>query len=262
MPILFERGYLIPAVNTDNVDYVDCAIQLANSIKQWHPDVKICLMTDTDCNNSVFDHVTILPHGDQSQGSQWKLRNDWQVFSASPFRQTIKLEADMVATGPVDHWWTMFEHRDLVISTGCRDFYDQPAKSRYYRKLFDVNHLPDVYNAITYWRFSPFASEFFKLVKKIFNQWNDYKTLLKFPDNEPTTDVVYAMVAVILGVENCVLPNGYGPQIVHMKRHIIPTYTSNWTKELVWENTQPGLRINTIAQHGFVHYHNKEWRMS
>ena len=261
MPVQSERGYLIPAVNTDTVDYIACAQQLAHSLKSWHPAAKVCLLTDQEYSNPVFDFVKILPYGDQNRDSQWKLSNDWQCFAASPFRQTIKLEADMIVASPVDHWWTMFEKRDVVVSQGCRDFYDNVSNSRFYRKLFDTNHFPDVYNAVTYWRVSPLAQQFFSHVKNIFQHWNNYKTLLKFPDEEPTTDVVYAMAAVIIGEELCTLPDNMGPSIVHMKRHMIPTLTSDWTQELIWENTNPGLRINTVAQWGFVHYHNKHWRL-
>jgi hypothetical protein len=256
LPILAERGYLIPAIDTDSVDYLSCARQLAQSIRQWHPDANISVISVKRCSDPVFDHVIPLPHGDLGGYA-----NDWQCFAASPYRQTIKLEADMIAVSPVDHWWTLFEKRDVVISQGCRDFYGNEGRSRYYRKLFDANNLPDVYNAITYWRVSKTAQEFFQLVKQIFEHWNQYKTLLKFPDEQATTDVVYAMAAQIMGPETVTLPVGIGPQIVHMKQHIIPTRANDWTKELVWENTNPGLRINTIAQTGFVHYHIKNWRI-
>lgn len=256
MPILAERGYLIPAIDTDTTNYLSCAIQLASTIRQWHPTANISVLTLTECNNPVFDHVIPLPYGDQRG-----FANDWQCFYASPYRQTIKLEADMVCASAIDHWWTMFEHRDVVVSQGCRDYYDKPAVSRHYRKLFDDNNLPDIYNAITYWRLSNTAREFFKLTRTIFENWNLFKTLLKFPDDQATTDVVYAIAAVIMGTEQVTLPKGFGPNIVHMKRHIIGAKTENWTQELVWENTNPGLRINTVAQWGLVHYHNKQWSM-
>jgi hypothetical protein len=239
---------------------VACARQLAKTLKAWHPHAQVCLLTDSPFEDSVFDYVQLLPNGDRDKDGHWKLSNDWQVFSASPFRQTIKLEADMIVASPIDHWWPLFENRDVVISTGCRNFYDNPGTSRYYRKIFDNNQLPDVYNAITYWRVSQHARDFFILVKQIFENWDSYKTLLKFPDNNPTTDVVYAIAASIIGVETCTLPPDLGPSIVHMKRHIIPTQGYDWTKELVWENTNPGLRINTVAQFGLVHYHVKDWR--
>jgi hypothetical protein len=243
LPIIAERGYLIPAINTETTDYVACAKRLRDSILAWHPTANVTILTKE-----------MLPHSDLGGYA-----NDWQVFAASPYRQTIKLEADMLAASPIDHWWTLFEKRDIVISTGCRDIYNDPGKSRYYRKIFDANELPDVYNAITYWRVCPQAQKFFRLVRKIFENWNEYKTWLKFRDDEPTTDVVYAMAASIMGVENCTLPTGLGPNIVHMKRYIIPTAGHDWTKELIWEHTDPGLRVNTVSQWGFVHYHIKEW---
>lgn len=259
MPILSEQGYLILAVNTQDTDYVACAKRCAESIKEWHFGARVCLVTDKPHDDPIFDCVRILPHGDTDPTGTWKLSNDWQAYTCSPFRQTIKLEADMVAAGPIDHWWHLFEQRELVISQGCRDFYDQTSQSRFYRKQFDINHLPDVYNAITYWRVGPFAQEFFELVRTIFENWASFRTLLKFSDEYPTTDVVYAMAAKIVGPELCTLPVGLGPSITHMKRHVAAISSQDWTKELVWEHTQPGLRINTVAQHGFFHYHVKEW---
>jgi len=238
LPILAERGYLIPAIGDV---YVACADRLANSIRNFHPDANITVLTRE-----------MLPHGDQGG-----FANDWQCFSASPYRQTIKLEADMICASPVDHWWTLFENRDVVVSQGARTFYDGPAESRFYRKIFDQNHLPDVYNAITYWRLSTTAKEFFNLVREIFEQWDSYKQILKFPDQAPTTDVVYAMAAVIMGPERVTLPAGLGPTIVHMKRYINPIQSDDWTKELVWENNP--FRINTVSQWGMVHYHAKGW---
>jgi len=238
LTITAERGYLIPAIGKQ---YVTCARRLADSIHQYHPEAHVTILTEDQ-----------LPYGDQGGYA-----NDWQCFRASPYRQTIKLEADMICASPIDHWWTLLERRDVVVSQGCRDFYDQPGRSRYYRRIFDQNFLPDVYNAITYWRRSETAMQFFELVRSIFENWDQYKTLLKFPDEEPTTDVVYAMATVIVGVENVTLPTGLGPTIVHMKQHLIPTVTHDWTQELVWEHDP--LRINTVAQWGLVHYHIKEW---
>lgn len=240
MPILAERGYLIPAIGNA---YVDCANRLADSILKFHPEANVTILT-----------ADMLPYGNQHGYA-----NDWQVFSASPYRQTIKLEADMLCASPIDHWWTLFEKRDVVVSQGARTFYNESAQSRYYRKIFDQNNLPDVYNAITYWRLSTTAKEFFDLVRNIFERWESYKTLLKFPDDLPTTDVVYAVAAVIMGPERITLPAGLGPTIVHMKRHINPIQTGDWTKELVWEENP--FRINTVAQFGLVHYHVKDWQI-
>lgn len=204
----------------------------------------------------MFDHVRLL--GGSPNQSVWS--RDSQIWRMTPFRETIKLEADMLIVSDIQHWWTMFRHRDVVVSTGCRDYYDQPARSRYYRRLFDDNHLPDVYNAITYWRRSETAMHFFQWVRKIFSQWTEFRHLLKHSPDCPDTDLVYAMAAQIVGPEFVTLPFSSYPKIVHMKQHIIGTHGPHWHKELVWEYDQSSLRINTVAQWGAFHYHHKDWQ--
>jgi hypothetical protein len=250
---------LIIAVNTDKVDYVGCAQMLNNSIKTWNSSAKTCLLTDCEVDLPEFDFVMQLPYGDTSENTDWKLSNDWQAFHASPFRQTIKLEADMLITSPIDHWWAMLQHRDVVVSTGARNYYGQVTDSRAYRKIIDANNLPDVYNAITYWRLSKTAQEFWSWVRNIFENWTEFRSLLKFSEDKPTTDIVYAIAAQIMGPEKVTMPFTTYPKIVHMKRRIRGTRTEDWTHELVWEYHNNNLRINTVAQHGAFHYNIKAW---
>ena len=246
-----EQGYVIVAVNTDAVDYISCAKRLSQSIKQWNPAAKVCLVTNAEYTDSAFDYVRLLPIVESNPYAY-----DPYIFRLSPFRETIKLEADMIVASSIDHWWDLFRHRDVVVSLGCRDYYDIASSVRHYRKTFVENALPDVYNAITYWRRSNTAKEFFQTVHAIFQNWTEFKELIKFPDELPSTDLVYAMAVEIIGRELCTLPNS--PTIVHMKKHIINSQTENWTRELVWEFNP--LRINTVAQFGAFHYHVKDWQ--
>lgn len=215
----------------------------------------MCLVTNDAVPAGIFDHVIPWPHEPSSNG----FANDWQAWDATPYRQTIKLEADMLITSAVDHWWDMMQLNDVVISTGARDYHDQPAVTRFYRKTFDQNNLPDVYNAVTYWRRSRTAQEFFGLVRSIFEHWDNYKTLLKFPDEIPTTDLVYAMAAQIIGPELVTQPWATYPRVVHMKQHVVESVTQDWTQEFVWEYHQGQLKINTVAQWGAFHYNIKLW---
>ena len=258
MKPIAEQGYLIVAHNTNNTNYVDCARTLAKTIKYWHPDAQICLLTNqTDASDPfLFDYIHNFPY----PLSDNPYANDWQVFHATPFRETIKLEADMMITSGIDYWWTILRNRDVVVSTGCRDWKDQRASARHYRKVFDANNLPDVYNAITYWRRSETAQEFFNTVRNIFENWDEYRKLLKFPEDVPSTDVVYAMAANIVGPEKCTMPFARYPTIVHMKRHIAGTQHDAWINELSWEYKNYMMRVNSIAQWGAFHYNVKEWR--
>jgi hypothetical protein len=249
-----EQGYVIVAVNSDTVDYLDCAKILATTIRHWDPLARICLVTDSPYAHPIYDHHRqLVPEANP-------YANDAQLFRLTPFRETIKLEADMFVVSPIAHWWDQFRHRDVVISTGCRDWQDRESTARHYRRVFDANHLPDVYNAVTYWRRSETAREFFGWVRNIFANWIEFRKLLKFPDETPSTDLVYAMAAEIMGRDRVTLPFSTYPKIVHMKRHTAGTHTEAWTKELVWEYEDMRLRIQTVAQTGAFHYNVKEWR--
>jgi hypothetical protein len=243
MPYEADRGYLI----VGSKDYIACAETLAKSLRYWHPDVKICLLTDVEYSNALFDYVKQFPYGNTGG---WT--TDWQVFHASPFHETVKLEADMIVSGPVDHWWNLYRTKPVWISTGCRNFHNNPSKVRKYRKIFDKNKLTDVYNAITYWRMSVEAKQFFTEVQKTFENWDSAKDIIQGGHDEvANTDLIYALCE-----DNYCTP-GYGPQIVHMKPAILGTSAEDWNKELIWEIVNGVMRINGHNQYGFVHYHQK-----
>ena len=248
-----EQGYVCVAVNTDTIDYVSMARRLFASLRHWHPDARTCLITDKETEAEEFDHVRLLA----PQPNPYA--NDPQAFRLTPFRETIKLEADMLIVSPVDHWWTMLRHSDVVVSTGCRDWHDRPSQERRYRKIFDANNLPDVYNAVTYWRLSETSHQFYQLVRDIFENWSDIRQALRFPEDTPSTDVVYAIAAQILGPELVTLPFASYPKIVHMRPHIAGT-TGAWCRELVWEHYDGQLRVGTVPQWGAFHYHEKTWQ--
>lgn len=250
-----DKGYLILAVNNSTTDYISCAVTLAKSIKHWHPDAKVCLVTDQPIEIEVFDYVRVLPYSNSNL--DWKVDNDWQIFYASPFHETVKLEADMLVTGPIDHWWNLFRQHNVWVSSSIRDHKDKISNTRKYRKIFDQNNLPDVYNAITYWRFSKEAEKFFIQLRNIFANWSTVTAELKGGHREiPNTDLAYAVACQIMGSEQFVSP-GIGPSMIHMKSAVLGTCSEDWTKELTWEIVNGCVKINGYAQHGLLHYHQK-----
>lgn len=245
-----ERGYIIPAFNTTDVDYVECARTLAKSLRWYHPDVKICLLTNEQVNDGLFDYVRVV----EDLGGYL---NDYQVYANSPFHETVKLEADMIITAPFEQWWTLFRHYDVYVSTGCKNFHNEPATSRHYRKIIDANRLPDVYNAITYWRVSPLAKNFFTTVCNLMNNWHSVQNSLMYAKEEPVnTDLAYAVAIEFMGEESFI--GWYGPKITHMKPKINQLTADDWSKQLVWEILKGQVRLNGFTQHGVLHYHIKD----
>jgi hypothetical protein len=240
------KGFVIMAQGDD---YVKCANALEKSIKKVMPNANVTIVT-TD----------MLPYGDQSPDTNWKLQNDWQVYEASPYDETIKLEADMIIPRNIEHWFDVMSIQDIVVCTNIRDFKGDLSDCKVYRRLIDDNLLPDVYNAITYFKKSTFAEDFFKIVKNIFENWEEYKKILKCnPEEKCTTDWAYSIACHIMGVEKTTLPKFDELSMVHMKQWVNGLPTENWTDTLVYEILPNQLRVNTYPQMYPFHYHIKNF---
>lgn len=254
------QGFVILAQNSPTTDYIKCAEVLAKSIRSVMPKANISLVSDDIDNSIYFDRVIALPYGDLAPNSDWKLINDWQVYEASPYDYTIKLEADLYIPRTIEHWWDILCTRDIVVSTSIRSYNQKLSDNRYYRRFIDNNKFPDCYNAITYFKKSETSEYFYKLVRNIFENWEHYRSIIKCKiDEEATTDWVYALACHIIGVEKTTMPMFTDMSMVHMKQMINNLKTEDWTQELVYEILPHTLRINTIPQMYPFHYHVKNF---
>ena len=238
------RGFVIMAQGSD---YVKCANTLSNSILRVMPDANITVVKTED-----------LPYGDQAPDTNWKLQNDWQVYEASPYDETIKIEADMYIPRNIDHWWSVLGQQDVVVCTKIRNFKGEISTQRLYRRFIDDNELPDTYNAITYFRKSETAEKFYGIVRNVFENWDQYKAILKCSSTEKaTTDWAYAIASHIIGQDKTTMPNFDELSMIHMKQYINATATENWTDTLVYEVLPDQIRINSHPQIHPLHYHVK-----
>jgi hypothetical protein len=244
-----DKGFVIMAQNTKSVNYVKCANVLADSILRVMPNANITIVSSK-----------MLPYGDLAPKSTWKLINDWQVYEASPYEHTIKLEADMIIPSSIDYWWDILAVKDVVVCNTIRNFKGNISDVKFYRRFIYDNELPDVYNAITYFKKSEFAETFYKTIRTLFENWEEVRQTLKCNIDEPaTTDWVYALACHIHGVENTTIPGFTGMSMVHMKQHINDLSTEDWTNELVYEILPECVRINTFVQSYPFHYHVKKF---
>jgi hypothetical protein len=266
MSKLAQQGFLTFAQNTD-VDYLRLAYVQAMSIKLTQKENQYAVIVDeetlsqvTDKHRVVFDHIITLPV-DYAKLDRWKLGNEWQAFDLTPFKETIKVESDVLFTRSIDHWWTAFRLKDIVLSLGCRDYQGNPGSSRRYRQVFDDNDLPDTYNGLMYFRYSQLAHDFFRVARQIWNDWDSITPQLRnYRDDQPTTDLVYALTAKVQGVENCTLPGCDFINFTHMKNSINNWPESTpWTELVVSEVDVPMIRINNQNQYHPVHYQDKSW---
>ena len=232
------------AQDTETTSYTKCAETLKKSILRVMPDANVTIIA-TD----------MLPHGDLGG-----FANDWQVYEASPYDYTIKLEADMYIPRNIEHWWDVLKDRDVVVSSTIRNFMQEISNVRVYRRFIDDNKLPDVYNAITYFKKSDGAQQFFSIVKDIFENWDEYKKILKCNQTElVTTDWVYSIACHIMGVEKTTMPTFTEMSMVHMKAFVNNNVTENWTDTFVYECLPDQIRVQTVPQQYPFHYHVKNF---
>lgn len=264
-----DIGFVTFAQNTSEVDYLRLAYLQALNVKATHPGAKYAVIVDTetitqvtDKHRQVFDHVIQIQKDYNKPDSEWRLANECQVYWLSPFKETIKVESDLLFAGSIEHWLPALRLKDVVLSTGCRTYKDQVSTERFYRKFFDENDLPDVYNGLMYFRKCPAAFEFFTLAQQVLTEWDAIKeTAVKNCREEtPSTDVLYAITAQVYGREQCTLPSFEHINFVHMKSRI-----QGWTSDRPWydvvmsERDRDIIRINNLNQYGPVHYYDKEY---
>jgi hypothetical protein len=258
-----QQGFLTIAANTADIDYLKLAYLQALNVKATQKIKSYAVIVDPstkkqveEYHSEVFDYIIEVP---ASISGPYGLET--YALHYSPFKETIKLESDLLFTRSIDHWWNAFRFRDLVLSTGCKNYLQQPATSRRYRKLFDDNNLPDTYNGLMYFRFSKTAVDFFTKAKEIFNNWHIVQnTLLNCRDPFPTTDVVYALTASLIGRELCTIPSMDFINFVHMKPSIngYPEM-AKFQNMFVTEFDHGMIRINNINQYHPIHYHEKDF---
>lgn len=258
-----QLGFLTVACNTEHVDYLRLAHAQAVNIKKTQKNNCYAVVVDrntfaqiTDEQRQVFDYIVEAPeHELGPYGTEAFL------FELTPFKETIKLESDLLFTRSIDHWINVFRLRDLVLSTGCRNYQQEISDVRQYRKMFDDNLLPDVYNGLMYFRFTKTARDFFDTAKQIYQNWNLIANELKnCRESVPSTDVVFALAAQIVGQELCTLPSADFVNFTHMKPAINGFNEDlKFNEVFVTEHNNEMIRINNLNQYHPVHYYDKDF---
>jgi hypothetical protein len=258
-----QQGFVSFAFNTDDVNYLELAYLQALNIKATQKINSYCLFVDTltqelvtDKHRRVFDYIITVGAG--VWGNPYEAEP--YVFELTPFKETIKLESDLLFTRSIDHWWTAFRLKDVCLSTGAKNYQGILSAVRKYRELFDANSLPDVYNGLMYFRYSETAKRFFDCAYHVFANWERIKLELAHVDGPATTDVVYAITALMLGDEEVSMPSMDFLNFVHMKSGIQGwSDARSWVDTVMNERDGDIIRINNLNQYDPVHYYDKNY---
>ena len=259
-----QQGYFTFAQNTDTVNYLDLAYAQAVSIKNTQKINQYAVAVDAETkkqltheHRTTFDYII-----DIRDPNVHAMSNEWQAWHLTPFKETVKLESDMLFITSVDHWWTGMRLQEVCFTTKIRNYEGKISNARAYRKLFDENNLPDIYTGMYYFRFGRTSMELFQLVEVIYANWTLFRDeLLKnCREDRPSTDVVFAIAARLLGEELCTNPALDYPGFVHMKGAVNGLAAgANWLDVYPHELYNNNLMINFTRQTWPVHYYQKEF---
>jgi len=262
-----NKGYLTIAQNTKDVDYLRLAYLQAMSIKATQKINTFGVIVDAETkkeltanNQKVFDYVIDLEI-DDSKDDDWKFRNEWKVWWLTPFKETIKVESDILFNRNIDHWWSGLQQKDVCVTSRIVDYEGVESKCTAYRKLFVDNNLPMLYSGFTYFRYSTVSQRFFVYVRLLTENWEYVKNniLVRCVDTYPTTDVLYALAAVFIGVEKCTNPALEFPTFVHLKGAVNRlSADSDWTEYYYSQiNNSLDVTVGFTRQMYPLHYYVK-----
>ena len=257
-----QQGFLTLAINSDSVNYLELAYLQALNVKATQTHNSYAVIVDRlteelieERHRRVFDYIIPVNYDTVNPFSI-----EVSVFNSTPFKETIKLESDLLFTRSIDHWWTAFRLKDVCLSTGALTYLSLPGTVRKYRQLFDDNNLPDVYNGLMYFRYSQTAADFFRAAAMIFDHWDEVTCNFKQMDQEPTTDVVYAIASLMIGKEAVTMPSMDFLNFVHMKSGFNGwSDTRSWLETVMSERDGDIIRINNTNQYQPVHYYDKTY---
>lgn len=263
-----QQGYFTFVQNNATTNYLELAYLQAKSIKETQRINNYAIAVDqktqdliTERHRAVFDYVILIPGNDEAAQDEIKWANEWKAWWITPFKETVKLDCDILFSRDISHWWQLMQKREVCIATSARDYHGNVATSRAYRKLFDENNLIDAYSGFTYFRFSVESMEFFKLVKEVYHNWPLFRdTILhNCRDEQCSTDVAYAIAAKLYGEDQCYLPSNI-QSFVHMKGAINGFATdADWTQKLYYESDKRSITVGFNRQLYPFHYVNKEF---
>ena len=258
------QGFFWFAIDNNETEYSKLSGYLADSIRNSGTTGGIAVAGDVETckklrKKSNIDHVIEIPNF-KTASTGWNFHNDWKLLSLTPFVHTVKLEADMIIPTNINAWWNILKQHDMVFSYDCYDINNNLIRDRVYRKIFIDNKLPNVYNALSYFRYSVEANKFFELCRVLTENW-DYvrdSCIVKCYDKHPTTDIIYALALKIMDPLELKKIDYDFFKIIHFKPGI-HCCTENLTHKFVsvQENNQITVGGNTLMR--LFHYHYKDY---
>jgi len=259
-----SNGICLVAQNNKKTDYVRQAYALALSVLAVNPTMNISLITNNNVPTSyksVFDKIIPIPWGDLAMYSRWKVENRWKIYHVTPYENNIVLDVDMLVLDDIGKIWQNFTQTPkLMFTNSVKTYRDETITSRYYRKTFDANNLPDIYAGFYLFSKCDETLEFFKLLDVIMQNWETFYKIYtpKMTQKWCSVDVSVAVALKILDMQASYSQNNL--TFTHMKPYLqnVRDIKEKWT-DMLSVDYGDGIYINGFKQTGVLHYVEDEF---
>jgi len=264
---MIEQGFCVFAQQNAQVDYVRQAHALAMSIKTHMPHSKVCLITNVNITktvSSVFDHVVDIPGMDEAVDQDWKIQNRYKIYTATPFKHSIILDADMLVLNDISHWWKFLKNYKMYFTSAVKNYRDEFNHSDHYRKTFTSNGLPNLYCGVHYYQRCKENDQFVELLRDIVRNHTLFydKFTPKHTQKWCSMDVSVALASKLLGITEKITSRVPYVTFTHMKPHLQDwkTVPDHWMKKVnVYHNMGGHIKIDNFRQRGVLHYVENEF---
>lgn len=260
-----SKGFLILVQNTNDVDYLKQAYALALSIKISQQSVNnVSLVTNDpvpDSYKHVFDQIIPIPWTDNTE-SRYRAENRWKLYYATPYDETIVLDADMLVLEDISSWWEQCKVYDVNYCSKIKNYKLEPVIDTVYRQSFIVNHLPSSYCALHYFKKSTVASEFYKCLEFVCNNWQKCYTIFAPELYEDYLSMDKA-VAISIQLSGITAIDAASPlEFIHMRPGlqgwVVPS--TSWQRSVpAILNSKGELVVGNIKQSRVFHYIEKDF---
>lgn len=263
-----SKGFLIFAENTESCDYITQAYALALSIKssQKHFN-KVSLMTNDAVPieyQSAFDKIIPIPFDVEDSG-KYKTENRWQLYYATPYEETITLDADMLMLQDISDWWDYCRNHDIKICSRVKNYKQELiTDDRLHRATFIDNKLTNPYFACHYFKKNQAAYEFYKILEFVITHWDFCRGTIapNTPQMWPSMDLAAAIAIEITGQHESVIDDISPLEFVHMKTPLQdwPMVFDSWQDGVPFVlNSKGDLIVGNIKQPKLFHYVEKNF---
>ena len=150
-----NSGIIIFAHNTDISirDYLFSAWACASTIKKENPDIPISLFTRGEKfvaseQINIYDSIVEYPFDDAGHKDNNTLTNLYQIYYATPYEQTLVLDADTLVLGKLDGLFASVRRYDLLFPHAIKDYRNVIHDVK--NKLQEKNNLPEFETSVWY----------------------------------------------------------------------------------------------------------------